>query len=76
MCQCCGGSEKELTLNVEGMSCGHCKAAVEKAVSALNGVSSVQVELAAKKVDITYNPDKVSIEAIKQSITDQGYDVI
>lgn len=76
MCQCCGGSEKELNLNVEGMSCGHCKAAVEKAVSALNGVSSVQVELAAKKVVITYNPDKVSEEAIKQAISDQGYDVL
>lgn len=76
MCQCCGGSEKELILNVEGMSCGHCKMAVEKAVSALEGVSSVQVDLTAKKVAIIYNPDKVSEEAIKESITDQGYDVL
>lgn len=76
MCQCCGGSDKELILNVDGMSCGHCKAAVEKAVSALDGVSCVKVDLAAKKVVVNFNPDKVNEEAIKESISDQGYDVV
>lgn len=76
MCQCCGGCGKELILNVDGMSCGHCKAAVEKAVSALDGVSSVQVDLADKKVVVNFNPDKVNENTIKEAIADQGYDVL
>lgn len=75
MSHCCGGSEKTVALNVEGMSCGHCKAAVEKAVSALDGVSKVDVDLAGKKVSVTYNPDKVNEDAFKKAITGQGYEV-
>ncbi|HWI55023.1 MAG TPA: copper chaperone CopZ [Desulfobacteria bacterium] len=80
MCDCCGGNcggnEKVVTLNVEGMSCGHCKMAVEKAVSALNGVSKVEVNLEGKKVTVNFSPGSVSEEAIKGAIADQGYDVV
>lgn len=75
MSHCCGGSEKIADLNVEGMSCGHCKAAVEKAVSALDGVSKVDVDLAGKKVSVTYNADKANEDTIKKAITSQGYEV-
>lgn len=73
---CCGENQQNVDLNVEGMSCGHCKASVEKAVSALDGVSKVDVDLAGKKVSITYNPGKTSPDVIKQAITGQGYEVV
>ncbi|MBK5245446.1 MAG: heavy-metal-associated domain-containing protein, partial [Eubacteriaceae bacterium] len=41
---------EKLTLNVEGMSCSHCEKAVKNAVGALDGVASVDVDLAQKTV--------------------------
>ncbi len=66
---------EKVTLNVEGMSCGHCVKAVEGSVGALNGVSSVKVDLDNKKVDIEFNEAQVTIDAIKETIDDQGYEV-
>lgn len=76
MSHCCGGGEKTTVFNVEGMSCGHCKASVEKAVSALKGVSKVEVDLASKSVNITYNPESVNEDAFRSTITDAGYEVL
>lgn len=63
------------TLNVEGMSCSHCENAVKKSVGALNGVSLVTVDLKGKKVTVDYDSDKVKLEAITETIEDQGYEV-
>lgn len=65
----------KVTLTVEGMSCGHCVKAVESSVGGLNGVSSVKVDLENKKVDVEFNKEVVSLDAIKETIDDQGYDV-
>jgi copper chaperone len=66
---------EKVTLNVEGMSCGHCVKAVEGSVGALNGVSTVKVDLENKKVDVEFNQDEVTVEVIKETIDDQGYEV-
>lgn len=63
------------TLNVEGMSCSHCENSVKKAVGALEGVESVVVDLGGKKVTVEFDVGKVSIDVIKDTIGDQGYDV-
>lgn len=68
-------SKETKALNVEGMSCGHCENAVKKSVEALVGVESVTVDLKGKKVMVEYDSDKVTIDAIKSAIEDQGYDV-
>ncbi|WP_053368231.1 copper chaperone CopZ [Bacillus sp. FJAT-27245] len=67
--------EKAL-LNVEGMSCGHCVKAVEGSVGALEGVERVLVDLKEKTVAVEYKGDAVSIDKIKETIEDQGYDVV
>lgn len=66
---------EKITLNVKGMSCGHCVKAVEGSVGELDGVNKVQVDLKAGTVDVEYNSEAVSLEAIKETIDDQGYDV-
>ena len=33
------------TIQVKGMSCGHCKASVEKAMASVPGVADVRVDL-------------------------------
>lgn len=59
---------------IEGMTCNHCKMRVEKTLSEMAGVESVEVVLAEKKAVVTLNSnieDSVLIEAID----DAGYDV-
>ncbi|UCF96895.1 MAG: copper chaperone CopZ [Spirochaetaceae bacterium] len=63
-------------INVDGMSCDHCKMAVTKAVSALEGVSSVEVSLENKTVSVDYEEGRLAADAIKQAIEAQGYDVV
>ncbi|EKN69845.1 copper chaperone copper-ion-binding protein CopZ [Neobacillus bataviensis LMG 21833] len=66
---------EKITLNVQGMSCNHCVKAVEGSVGALNGVAAVKVNLKAATVDVEYNQQQVSLDQIKETIDDQGYDV-
>ena len=66
---------EKVTLNVEGMSCGHCVKAVEGSVGELNGVSNVKVNLENGTVDVEFNADTVTLDKIKETIDDQGYDV-
>lgn len=67
---------EKVTLKVEGMSCGHCVKAVEGSVGELTGVSTVKVNLESKSVDIEFNASEVSLDTIKETIDDQGYDVV
>lgn len=60
--------------NVEGMSCSHCENSVKKAVSAISGVSNVEVDLKGKTVTVTHE-ETVSLDSIKSAIDEQGYDV-
>ncbi|OCA92230.1 copper chaperone CopZ [Pseudobacillus wudalianchiensis] len=66
---------KTITLKVSGMSCGHCVKAVEGSVGELPGVDSVKVALENGEVQVQYDADKVSLDKIKETIDDQGYDV-
>lgn len=67
--------KETLNLNVEGMSCGHCEASVKRAVSSLNGVESVQVDLKGKRVTVALDSEKVTAQTVKDAIEDQGYTV-
>ena len=66
---------ENVTLNVKGMSCGHCVKAVEGSVGKLAGINEVKVHLDAGKVDVAFDKEKVSLETIKEAIDEQGYDV-
>ncbi|MFD2637927.1 copper chaperone CopZ [Piscibacillus salipiscarius] len=67
---------KELTLTVQGMSCGHCVSSVEGALKELDGVSEVNVNLGEGKVDVKFDDSKVSVDQMKEAIDEQGYDVV
>jgi len=66
---------EKVVLNVEGMSCDHCVKAVTNSVGVLPGVFNVAVDLASKTVSVEYNPDKVTINNIKNEIEEQGFDI-
>ncbi|MBI5310584.1 MAG: heavy-metal-associated domain-containing protein [Actinobacteria bacterium] len=64
--------QSELSYLVEGMSCGHCEAAVKQEVGEVSGVSDVSVDLATKLVVV--RGAGLSDEAIRAAIDEAGYD--
>lgn len=67
---------EKVTLKVEGMSCSHCKAAVEKALKGTAGVQDAEVDLASKTVSVTYDTGKVGRDGLMKAVSDAGYDVV
>ncbi|MCI8336293.1 MAG: heavy metal translocating P-type ATPase [Peptococcaceae bacterium] len=61
-------------MTIEGMSCGHCSARVEKALNALSGVTA-EVNLEAKQATITMEQEYTD-DVLKQAVEEQGYTVI
>ncbi|MGW6564360.1 heavy-metal-associated domain-containing protein [Streptomyces sp. NPDC054975] len=59
---------------VSGMTCGHCRTAITTSVSALDGVISVDVDVAGGLVTVTTGgaPDDTAIAA---AVEDAGYDL-
>lgn len=62
------------TIMIEGMSCGHCTARVEKALKEVSGVTEVTVSLDDKNAVVTAD-DSVDTEVLKKAVTEAGYEV-
>ena len=62
----------EIILKIDGMTCGHCKAAVEKALLAVPCVINATVDLAKNQAVIvgSANPDDLTL-----AVEDAGYNV-
>ena len=60
--------EGVLTVHVEGMSCNHCRANVEKVISALEGAEQVEVDLPTGMAIVHGNVDKETVRAAVESI--------
>lgn len=63
---------RELTYNVPGMTCGHCKAAVAEEVGAVAGVESIVVDLETKLVVV--RGDGVDDARVRKAIQEAGYE--
>ena len=61
----------KIELEIEGMSCEHCVAAVTEALGELPGVSVDEVRVGAAQV--RYDPDQVSPDQIALAVEDAGY---
>lgn len=66
----------QMTLNVEGMSCDHCKRAVEMALEKLDGVERAEVSLDENTVSVTYDESQVTTVQMKEAVEEEGYKVI
>jgi copper ion binding protein len=60
------------TYSVPGISCGHCKAAIEGEVAKLAAVTAVDVDIDAKTVRVEGD---ASPDAVTAAIDEAGYDV-
>lgn len=63
-------------IKVNGMMCSHCEARVNKAVLAVDGVKSCVASAQNGNVQVEYDESKASLEAIKDAIRAQDYEVI
>ena len=61
-------------INIEGMSCMHCVAAVKNALENLNGVTAVEVILEKKIAEIEYESDIINTDDMISAIEEQGFD--
>lgn len=69
--------EEKMTkiINIEGMTCGHCKMNVEKALQNVDGVKEVEVDLEKKVATVTLEKE-VQDDVLKQVVEEAGYTVI
>lgn len=59
-----------IKLNVPDMSCGHCKAAIEKTVATLDAKAIVNVDLENRTVTIT---SSIADDVLAKALADKGY---
>ncbi len=64
---------RQETLSIEGMSCGHCVSAVERALSEIEGVQ--RCEVAIGSATIGYDPDRVDNAEVDRAIEEAGFTV-
>ena len=62
------------TMKIEGMMCGHCEAAVKKALEALDGVASAEVSHEKGSAVLTMSKN-VEYSVLKKAVEDAGYKV-
>jgi copper ion binding protein len=62
-----------VTLDVKGMTCGHCVARVERALRALSGVEKVEVSLDEHRATVE-GADGVATDALVAAVKEAGYD--
>ena len=60
---------------VGGMTCGHCKASVERALGGLPGISKVEVELSGGRVAVQADPAAITDAQIREAIDAIGFEV-
>ncbi len=68
-------ADKKITLKITDMSCASCAQAVEKALNKAEGVTEAQVNFAAEKAYITFDPAQSSREELIEVVKNSGYGV-
>jgi len=64
---------EKLTLNVTGMTCGHCQMSVAKALKDISGVKSAEVNLETNTAVVEYKSGKTTTEEMIKAIEEAGY---
>lgn len=66
---------ESVSLTVTGMKCGGCETNVTNKLKAVDGVLSVNASSKNKEVDVEFDTEKTSVDAITDAIIDAGFTV-
>lgn len=62
-------------LNVPDISCEHCERAITGALSPVEGVRSVRVDIPARQVRLDYDEQQVDLARVKEILQEEDYPV-
>lgn len=68
-------TNQHIAFNVEGMACDHCAQTIKAALTQLNGVYDVIVDVQSKRVAVEFDQERMDTETLKGTIEDAGYKV-
>ncbi|MHA6486711.1 copper-exporting P-type ATPase CopA [Bacillus cabrialesii] len=68
--------QKEIAMQVSGMTCAACASRIEKGLKRMPGVTAANVNMATETSNVTYDPAKTGAAAIQEKIEKLGYHVI
>ena len=71
-----GVINEKVVIKVGGMTCAMCVQAIEGVLRKIEGISEVNVNLAAEKAYVTYNPQMTSVAQMRKAIEDLGYEYL
>ncbi|MEA2574098.1 MAG: copper chaperone [Chloroflexia bacterium] len=66
---------RHISLVIPAISCNHCKETVENTLKQFEGVQDAIVDVANKRVAVTYDPDKAHMSEMESALSEEGYDV-
>ncbi|MGI0082009.1 MAG: heavy metal translocating P-type ATPase [Nitrosopumilaceae archaeon] len=67
---------KRTAIKIGGMHCAGCVNSIQKYVSELDGVKKCEVNLAAEKAVLEFDPSSVDLATIEKAIEEAGYKVV
>ena len=62
-------------LSIPDISCGHCQTTITNALTPLDGVQAVNVDIPTKKVTVQYDPSAVQVDRMKGVPAAEDYPV-
>jgi copper chaperone len=66
-------NELNLDLQIEGMHCDGCVKSVTRVLTAVPGVHSVDVSLAAGRASIRYDPSRAGADQLRRAVESAGF---
>lgn len=63
------------SLHAPDISCAHCVNAIQARLGNLQGVSNVSASAQTKRIEIDFDPARISLDTIKNELDDEGYPV-
>jgi copper chaperone len=66
---------KSVVLNVPDISCEHCERAITGALTPVEGIETVAVDIPAKQVRVSYDDTRVGIDEMKEILAEEEYPV-
>jgi len=65
---------ESITMKVGGMTCMGCVGSVTRVLQAVDGVAKVDVSLEKAQANVEFDPQRVSLDALRAAVEDAGYD--